>query len=123
MKDRNSNWVNAKKSITLTSYQSKVQFIENWFRTNGDLGFFDGETFNLKKYLFELSGTGLENTALAEIARVFANFKNNDGSDMGIRLLTSRSKIVFNHDYDSYDFNLEFNIDDTEFKYERRLEA
>lgn len=123
MKDRNSNWVNAKKSITLTSYQSKVQFIENWFRTNGDLGFFDGETFNLKKYLFELSGTGLENTALAEIARVFANFKNNDGSDMGIRLLTSRSKIVFNHDYDSYDFNLEFTIDDTEFKYERRLEA
>lgn len=123
MKDRNSNWVNAKKSITLTSYQSKVQFIENWFRTNGDLGFFDGETFNLKKYLFELSGTGLENTALAEIARVFANFKNNDGSDMGIRLLTSRSKIVFNYDYDSYDFNLEFTIDDTEFKYERRLEA
>lgn len=123
MKDRNSNWINAKKSITLTSYQSKVQFIENWFRTNGDLGFFDGETFNLKKYLFELSGTGLENTALAEIARVFANFKNNDGSDMGIRLLTSRSKIVFNYDYDSYDFNLEFTIDDTEFKYERRLEA
>lgn len=123
MKDRNSNWVNAKKSITLTSYQSKVQFIENWFRTNGDLGFFDGETFNLKKYLFELSGTGLENTALAEIARVFANFKNNDGSDMGIRLLTSRSKIVFNYDYDSYDFNLEFTIDDSEFKYERRLEA
>lgn len=119
MHDRNSNWKNQKNPITLTPFQSKLQYVANFFLMNGDQGYFADRIFNPRDYLFELAGTGLENEVLSDIETAFKLFKDSTGNDMGIRLIVSESSIKYNYKFNSYDFNLTLTIDGVETKFER----
>lgn len=109
--DRNTYWKTKSNPIRLSEFDSKVQFLRNYFLMNGDSGYFaESEFTNYLPYIFELIDSGLEQQAISELNSTLSAL------DIGISLDSTSSITAEN---DSYVFNLVCIIDGEKVPFNR----